>query len=249
MKEKIYTIPVNEAYDTDCECPFCLLHKNLEKEGIEYALGAAMMEPDNRIQSNETGFCNKHFSMLYAYPNRLGLALVLETHLAEIRSKLAKKEKAAKTLKNGGGGLFKKSDAKIFSEELDALLSGINDGCVVCNKINHTMERYYEVAVYLWDTESDFKKKFDASKGVCLLHFKALANAAVKYLGKNQAAEFISDLYKKQLTELERIQDDIHRFTLKFDYRNQDMEWGTAKDAPIRTVEKIGGYIRAEEDK
>ncbi len=247
MKEKIYTIPVNEAYDTDCECPMCFLYKSLEKEGIEYALGAAMMEPDNRIESNHTGFCNRHFSKLYEYPNRLGLALVLDTHLDEIRSRLEKKSKAAKALKNGGGGLFKKSGAKAFEEELSALLDDINDGCVVCNKINHTMERYYEVLVYLWATENDFKKKFEASKGVCLKHFKELCRAAVKYLNKTQSAEFISTVYEKQLSELERIQADIHKFTLKFDYRNQDMEWGSAKDAPVRTVEKIGGCIDTED--
>ena len=31
VKEQIYTIPVNEVYDTDCECPLCELEKKLEK--------------------------------------------------------------------------------------------------------------------------------------------------------------------------------------------------------------------------
>ena len=56
-----------------------------------------------------------------------------------------------------------------------------------------------------------------------------------------EAVEFIAELYKKQKTELERIQQDVHKFTLKFDYRNKDMEWGTAKDAPFRTIDKISG--------
>ena len=29
MKEKIYEIPVNEAFEQDCECPICILEKNL----------------------------------------------------------------------------------------------------------------------------------------------------------------------------------------------------------------------------
>ena len=41
MKEKIYTIPINEAVESDSECPFCLIEKKLEKESIEYTLGAA----------------------------------------------------------------------------------------------------------------------------------------------------------------------------------------------------------------
>ena len=56
MKEQIYTIPVNEVYDTDCECPLCELEKKLEKETLDYTLGAAMMEPEFRMESNEKGF-------------------------------------------------------------------------------------------------------------------------------------------------------------------------------------------------
>ena len=51
MKEQIYTIPVNEVYDTDCECPLCELEKKLEKETLDYTLGAAMMEPEFRMES------------------------------------------------------------------------------------------------------------------------------------------------------------------------------------------------------
>lgn len=31
MKEQLYTIPVNDAFETDCECPLCLMHSQLEK--------------------------------------------------------------------------------------------------------------------------------------------------------------------------------------------------------------------------
>ena len=55
MKETIYTIPLNESFDTDCECPLCVLKDRLETESVEYALGAAMMEPDFRIESNKKG--------------------------------------------------------------------------------------------------------------------------------------------------------------------------------------------------
>ena len=106
MKEQIYTIPVNEVYDTDCECPLCELEKKLEKETLDYALGAAMMEPEFRIESNEKGFCNYHCSMLFGMSNKLALSLVLDTHLEEIRKKLD-------TLKKSGVG-FKKSKRRSF---------------------------------------------------------------------------------------------------------------------------------------
>ena len=32
MKEKIYTIPVNDAFSSDCECPICSMYKALEDD-------------------------------------------------------------------------------------------------------------------------------------------------------------------------------------------------------------------------
>ena len=74
------------------------------------------------------------------------------------------------------------------------------------------------------------------------MHFLQVTQNIKTSLNGKDAELFINTLITKETEELDRIQDDIHRFTLKFDYRNRDMEWGTAKDAPIRTTEKIGGY-------
>lgn len=244
MKEKIYTIPVNEAYDTDCECPLCLLEKKLERETLDYALGAAMMEPDFRENSNEKGFCRHHFSMLFDMPNKLPLSLVLETHLEEIRKKMGKLSKAASKLSKEKGGLFRKNCSSEFGSELSMLLSSISDDCIICDKINHTMARYADVLLYMWANDEEFKQKFDKSKGLCLKHMKLLCDTAPKSLNSSQSAQFLSVMFNKQKSELDRIQEDIHKFTLKFDYRNKDMDWGTAQDAPIRTIEKISGFIK-----
>lgn len=248
MKEKIYTIPVNEAYDTDCECPLCGLEKRLELETLDYTLGAAMMEPDFRLVSNEKGFCNHHFGMLFDMSNKLALALVLDTHLEEVRKKLDTMSKQASALGKQKGGLFKKSGARDFAASLSKQLDSIDCGCVICDKINYTMERYADVLLYMWANDEKFKEKFVSSKGLCLKHMKLLADNAPKSLGSSQAASFLSAMFEKQSAELERIQEDIHKFTLKFDYRNRDMEWGTAQDAPIRAIEKISGFIKNEEE-
>ena len=106
MKETIYTIPVNEAYDIDCECPLCELEKKLEKEAIEYSLGPAMMEPDFRTESNEKGYCNKHFKMMFQSPNKLPLALVLDTHLDETRNRLESLKNAAENALSEKKGMY-----------------------------------------------------------------------------------------------------------------------------------------------
>ncbi len=248
MKEKIYTIPVNEAYDKDCECPLCELEKSLEREAVSYSLGAAMMEPDYRTESNEKGYCRRHFSMMFAAPNKLPLALILDTHLDELRKKLGSFEKNTKALEKQSGGLFKKNSAEKTAEDIAKLLETTEKQCMICKKIDHTMERYIDVLLYMWAKDEAFRAKFDRSKGVCLHHFKMLAEFCTKSLKGSEAGAFLAALIKKESDELKRIQDDIHKFTLKFDYRNKDMEWGTAEDAPIRTIEKISGYIINESE-
>ena len=91
--EQIYTIPVNEAFEECMEkggCPFCALSEKLEKDEIDLILGASMMEPDIRKKTNEMGFCKNHFKNLLAGSKKLPLALIMESHLAEVDSLLSK---------------------------------------------------------------------------------------------------------------------------------------------------------------
>ena len=67
MKEQIYTIPVSEAFEARSgKCPLCLLREKWEQNELDLILGASMMEPDIRIQTNEKGFCNDHLHKMYA---------------------------------------------------------------------------------------------------------------------------------------------------------------------------------------
>ncbi len=247
MKEQIYTIPINEAYEADCECPLCLLKKRCEEEAVDYTLGAAMMEPDFRIESNEKGYCTRHFEMLLEKPNKLSLALVMETLVAENIKELDKFSKKAAALKKEKSGIFKKNGAKEMTDELLALLTKREESCLICDKINYTMNRYVEVFLDMWKTEPDFRKKVTESKGFCLLHMRQLSEKATKQLSGRELKEFMAFLYEKQMSELKRISEDVHRFTLKFDYRNQNMEWGNAQDAPRRSIEKLTGITRRSE--
>lgn len=248
MKEKIYTIPVNEAYDKDCECPLCELERQLEEDAVKYALGAAMMEPDYRIESNEKGYCNRHFSQMFNEPKKLPLALVLDTHLEELRKKIEKFQKTANSLEQEKGGLFKKNGAQKAADEICELLKKTECSCMVCEKVSKTMERYIDVLLYMWENDEVFRDKFERSKGVCIKHFRMLAENCTKSMSSGGASRFLGTLINKEIGELNRIQEDIHKFTLKFDYRNKDMEWGNAKDAPIRTILKLSGYILTDDD-
>ena len=85
MRYHIDTIPVWDAAKIDGECLLCALQRRVELQQIEYSLGASVMEPDVRIQVNQKGFCQHHQRMLFKGDNRLGHALMLESHLTEIQ--------------------------------------------------------------------------------------------------------------------------------------------------------------------
>ena len=187
-----------------------------------------MMEPDHREESNKKGFCNKHFDMLYASSNKLPLALVLDTHLEEIRRELSNIHVNKKK------GFFSKTPEK-------SALSEMVNSCMICEKIEKNMNRYCNVLLQMWQEDDEFRNKFENSQGFCIPHFE-------KLYSMSNNTEFLNALLQKEKKELELIQADIHKFTLKFDYRNKDMEWGTAQDAPIRTIEKISGYMNTVND-
>lgn len=245
MKENIYTIPLNEAFESGCECPLCYLERKNEEEAVAYTLGAAMMEPDFRIESNEKGFCRNHYRMLFKKPNKLSLALILETHLLSVSEKFDRLAPEFASLSSEKKKLFKvnTNDGAIadwFSECLSS--------CVICDKIGNTKKRYTEVLFHMWKNDEAFKKKLALSNGFCLYHFKDLFDNSSEYLNKSERAEFLKIIYEKEKDELAAIREDTHRFTLKFDYRNRDMELGCAADAPKRAIERLSGFISDTEE-
>ena len=114
--EQIYMIPVNEAFDAsaekpECGCPLCKLYLKLQEDELDIILGASMMEPDIRIKTNEQGFCLTHYNMMLGRRRMLGLGLMMESHLTEVKKMLK------------GPGIFgnKRSSAIGFAVYLDEL--------------------------------------------------------------------------------------------------------------------------------
>ena len=82
MKEKLYTIPLNDAMNADDECPFCYIERNVEQDILDYVLGscASYMESDTRDATDKAGFCRMHYKKMYDYGNTLGNGWILKTH-------------------------------------------------------------------------------------------------------------------------------------------------------------------------
>ncbi|MBQ3514472.1 MAG: hypothetical protein IJA32_11860 [Lachnospiraceae bacterium] len=236
MKEELYTIPVNDAFAADCECPLCAMRKELEQNAIEYTMGPSYMEDDNRALTDEQGFCMVHIKTLYEQNNRLGLALMLQTHMM----KTTKDLKALSTKKPAGSGLLKKDKT---TTPVWTYIQKKEENCFICNRVNHTFERYLHTIFHLWKKDKDFSSKFKSCKGFCTYHYGLLFETSKEYLKGAELDSFLNLLNEVYFENMSRLAEDIEWFINKFDYRYQDEPWKNAKDALPRSIVKTNHTI------
>ncbi len=244
MKEELYTIPVNEALEQDGECLFCTLNKKLESDILNYILGPSYMEEDIRGETDKLGFCKKHYAQMYGEQNRLGVALMVDTHLKHVREELKKLLDAEQAKKPAKKGLFKKADEG--GSELTAYLTELEDSCYACNRMNVRMKSYIDTFFHLWKREPEFKEKIRNSKGFCLEHFNMVLSEGKKRLDDAKYAELLSVTAPLELKQLDTIQEDVDWFIQKFDYRFKDEPWKNSKDALPRAIQRLSALTVEE---
>ncbi len=233
--EQIYTIPLNEAFDrsaadSSCGCPFCALSRKLEEDNLELILGASMMEPDVRIKTNKAGFCRAHYDRMFVRKNRLGLALMLESHLDGVKTEISKKS----LIGTPGAAAQKRLDE----------LAG---SCYLCERIEFSLSKMLETAVYLYDTDSTFAKKLTLQPYFCLPHYRRLIALGKAKLSKKAYAAFYEDISRVVGTYFESLCGDIKHFIKKFDYRYEDEPWGNSKDSVERAIKFTEGDIHVSD--
>ena len=234
MKETIYTIPINEAFEAKCGCPLCTLRRKLERDSVEYIMGAAMMEPDVRIETNKRGFCPRHYEQMLSMKGRLSLALTLESRLGEIRGYIEKEALR---------GFGKKLDPAKAAE----LIRGTANGCYVCERIAGFEEHYYKNVLHMWKNTPEFRALFEEQPYFCLEHTAGLLARAPEALGKKNHDEFDRALIELVDRYMITLNADVTAFCQGFDYRSAGKPLGDAqKIAPERAIEFLSGYREAE---
>lgn len=222
--EQIYTIPVNEAFDTSREkpergCPLCALYHRLEENELDRILGASMMEPDIRIETNRLGFCHPHYRKMLKMGQRLSMALTLESHLDRLRQEIS------------GGGLSFRGGTPASER-----IARLERECYICRRIEFDFSRMTETVVLLWDRDPAFREKFAAQPWFCLPHYRRLLDTAGHELGRRRAAEFCGEAQTLELRYFDQLRQDVSWFCKKFDYRFADEPWYQSKDAIERAV-------------
>jgi len=235
--EQIYTIPVNEAFEaaalpeTQCKCPFCLMYNRLEANELDLILGASMMEPDVRLKTNEQGFCDTHYRLMFERSKRLPLALMLESHLDSLAKELTV------------GGLFPAKAAEAAGKRLDKL----EHECYVCGRIEYNFTRMVETAALLWQSDSAFHDKVKNIQYFCLPHYGQFIRAAKERLSKKDFIQFYAEIAEVENKYFDTLREDVSWFCKKFDYRYTEEPWGNAKDAPERARAFLSGTLHVHE--
>ena len=215
MKDSIYTIPVNEVFEEKCGCPICKMRNTLETRCVDYIMGAAMMEPDVRIETNKQGFCKPHFDMMLNKKNRLSLALILESHLIELQKDIKNRKSLSKKAKKGEG-----------------------ETCFVCAQIDWAIKRMFSTIIKLYNKEEEFRELFDSQEFLCFKHYKELCAFAEENMPKKLSGDFLASCEALCSKGLSKTQNDISHYCKMFDYRNsgKDADWGDSKDSIERAI-------------
>ena len=214
MRNDICTIPVNEVFEEVDGCPICRMKHTVEEHILDYIMGAAMMEPDVRIETNRQGFCPDHLGKMMARRGRLPLALMLESNMNETKD-IIKKPAKAKELENS---------------------------CFVCNKIEWGFSRMLETVCRSYETDREFRALFDAQEHFCLPHYNMLMAIADKKHMRRYHSEFANVLKEKTSAYAETLAQDLKKYCSMYDYRagGKDADWGNSKDAVERTAKFLG---------
>ena len=244
MREHIDTIPLNEAFESGDECPFCHLERLAEQRTIRYVLGpaASYMEPDVRGKTNRDGFCREHFKKMYDFGNALGNALIMQSYYQDLLDQL-EAEVAAFRMPDKRPLLGKpkgKGELPILTWAKQK-----QSTCFICSRLDYHMKRYYDT-FFVMIREDDFRKKVAQSKGFCMRHFVPLMETAQEELPNSQREWFYPTVLKVMRDNLARVKGDIDHFTSMFDYRNAGSDWKNSRDAVSRGMEKLQGLHPAD---
>lgn len=226
MRDDICTIPVSEVFEVNDGCPICRMKKTVETHIIDYIMGAAMMEPDVRIETNKKGFCREHFSDMLSHRGRLALALMIETHLDEQKKVIF--------------------DGKLFNSPIKkaSKVSRLNESCFICDKIEWGMSRMIETLYRCYETEMDFRDLFNNQKMFCLPHYEMLVNNMDKKKMRNFGDVFVKNITRITEEYLSTLTTDIKNYCKVYNYQGnkENCDWENAKDSVERSI----GFLTAK---
>lgn len=231
MRDSIYTIPVSEVFEPMDGCPICRLRDTLEKRCVEYIMGAAMMEPDIREETNKAGFCSFHFQKMLHSRNRLSIALMLESHLDYIKKDIFGQKQRVDVKQ----GIFRKGDSRLDQTK------NMTKTCYVCDKIQWALSRMVDTTLNLWEKEESFRELYAKQPVLCLEHYTLLADRAQAKMSRKSLPGFMEATTSLTKKYLDQLKEDVSSFCRLYDYRNAGK--GEPEESVVTSVERAIWYL------
>lgn len=219
MREDICSIPINDVFLPKDGCPICRMRDMLEERMATYITGAAMMEPDVRVETNRLGFCQEHFNQILARGSRLSVALILESLLHDIGEEAFPEGKAQP----------KRITAAVHTRE---------HSCFICESIDKNMKHLLSSMLKLWQTDPDFRMLYSQQTHLCLPHYGMIMEAAQK-MPRKEFSIFEQETRRLAKSYLDEVAADVTHFTKMYDYRSAGGDWGNSRDSIERAIRWI----------
>ena len=244
---KLEISKVHDAYRASHECPLCLLIGAAEHTYLQSFQGSRVMEPSVRVKTNALGFCPDHYRKLYQGDNKLGLSLMVHTHLKE---KLPELRSALEALRERQGAPQRRPKGELAARmaALAESLERLRNSCFLCEMLQTDLDRYVFTIVYLWRGDAEFLPGFRASRGFCLKHFAAVAAHAQEALRGEELTRFLDDVVPLMVTSLQKLEADLFGFTQLFHDANRSLGGEDERTALLRALQKLSGTIITPED-
>ena len=232
---------VHDAYREPGECPLCVLAESVEETYLRSFQHSRVMEPNVRVKTNDTGFCPLHYRKLYERENKLGLGLMVHTHLQE---KLPLIQSALESMKTGAAA-GRKGVGRI--EDAIASLESLHDRCFICELLRSDLDRYAFTILYLWRKDAEFLPTFRASRGFCLSHFLVVLGKAREMMRSDRLERWLDDCIPLMTASLRVLVEDLLAFTQLHHDANRGLGSDSERTALARALQKLaGGRFRLE---
>jgi hypothetical protein len=238
---KLEISKVHDAYAQSGSCPLCVLMDSAERTYLLSFQHSRVMEPNVRVKTNEIGFCPDHLGKLYQGENKLGLGLVLLTHLQEktidlhaaldgsIEAAQAKARERAKRI-----------------HQIIGSIESLRDSCFICNLLGKDLIRYTWTILYLWRKDPTFPEVYGASRGFCLSHFCAVLATASDILRGDPLSRWLKETVPLMKKALDGLEKDLLAFTQLHQAGNRSLGTDEERTALARTVQMFAGSIQKQ---
>ena len=220
-------------------CPFCRMRNTVEAHISEYIMGAAMMEPDVRMETNRLGFCHRHYRDLLGQGNRLSLGLMLNTYLESVHKDIFAKK---------GILSFVKPDKRTQKA------SQVSETCFVCTKVDWGMNHMVKTFFVMFRDggaapagEPNFRTLLAQQEFICMPHYAWIREKAATSLDKATLPVFLDAIDTLVGNYAASLNADVNQFCNSFDYRNartlHKPEMEHVRTSVNRSIEFLTGRI------